>query len=145
MIVYVRKLYKPSLIYKLFGKFKIEEIQGKTIINLPINSKSHKRRVKRITEKLCKYLYKNSIRNLVLEQELFNNEEFKNTLYSNNENILDGSKLAKFLVYKVIQKVFNLKNKNIQAGEVTILANQNDDRTHYANCKKCKKAKHNNK
>jgi|GEM_PF-4164283 len=111
MIVYVRKLYKPSLIYKLFGKFKIEEIQGKTIINLPINSKSHKRRVKRITEKLCKYLYKNSIRNVVLEQELFNNEEFKNTLYSNNENILDGSKLAKFLVYKVIQKVFNLKNK----------------------------------
>jgi len=65
----------------------------------------------------------------VLEQELFNNEEFKNTLYSNNENILDGSKLAKFLVYKVIQKVFNLKNKNIQAGEVTILANQNDDIT----------------
>lgn len=129
MIVYVRELYKPSLIYKLFGKFKIEEIQGKTIINLPINSKSHKRRVKRITEKLCKYLYKNSIRNVVLEQELFNNEEFKNTLYSNNENILDGSKLAKFLVYKVIQKVFNLKNKNIQAGEVTILANQNDDIT----------------
>ena len=46
MIVYVRKLYKPSLIYKLFGKFKIEEIQGKTIINLPINSKSHKRKSK---------------------------------------------------------------------------------------------------
>ena len=32
-------------------------------------------------------------------------------------------------MYKVIQKVFNLKNKNIQAGEVTILANQNDDIT----------------
>lgn len=129
MIVYVRQLYKQSLINKIFSTLKIEEANGKTIINLPINSKSRVRRIKRITEKLCKYLYKNNIKNVVLEQELFNNEEVKNILYSNNENILEGAKLAKLLVYKVIKKVFNLKNKNIQAGEVTILANQNDEIT----------------
>ena len=48
-------------------------------------------------------------------------------MYSNNINILDGTRLSKFLVFNVIEKVFEYKQKNIQAGEVTLLVNENNE------------------
>ena len=35
-----------------------------------------------------------------------NNEQAKNMLYSNNINILDGRMLSRYLLYNVIQKVY---------------------------------------
>lgn len=127
MIIYVKSFEKKETLYNLFNILKIEKIQDKVFIYLPINRKSNQRKVKKVFEKLSKYLYNNNLKNIVLEEELMKNEEAKNILYSNNINILDGTRLPQYLVHKVVKKIYRYKNKKIEAGEITILANENDD------------------
>ena len=55
MIIYVKQFEKAKFIYKLFAIFKKEQIDGKTLIYIPINNKSRPRTVKKILEKLGKY------------------------------------------------------------------------------------------
>lgn len=126
MVVYIKQTKHIKLINKVFKILNIKEIDNKTIIYLPMNEKTRKKRQERIIKKLSEYLYKNSIKNVVLENKLMINELVKNILYSNNINILDGTKLSKFLVYNVIQKIYKYKNKNIQSGEITLLINENN-------------------
>lgn len=126
MIVYIKQTERIKFINKLFRLFNTEKIENKTIIYLPMNKKTRKKQQEKIIEKLSQYLYKNSIKDVVLETKLMTNELVKNILYSNNINILDGTKLSKFLVYNVIEKIYKYKNKNIQAGEVTLLINENN-------------------
>lgn len=126
MIVYIKQTERIKFINKLFRMFNTEKIENKTIIYLPMNKKTRKKQQEKIIEKLSQYLYKNSIKDVVLETKLMTNELVKNILYSNNINILDGTKLSKFLVYNVIEKIYKYKNKNIQAGEVTLLINENN-------------------
>lgn len=129
MIVYVKRFDKKEPIYSLFNIFKTEKIEDKAFIYLPLNRRNSKRKINRVFEKLSKYLYNNNIRNVVLEEKLMQNEQAKNILCSNNINILDGRMLSKYLVYNAIQKVYEYKNTKIEAGEITILANENDDIT----------------
>lgn len=129
MIMYVKKFEKKEPVYSLFNIFKTERIEDKAIIYLPLNRKNSKRKINRVFEKLSKYLYNNNIRDVVLEEELMKNEQAKNILYNNNINILDGTMLSKYLVYNAIQKVYEYKTSKIEAGEITILANENDDIT----------------
>lgn len=126
MIIYIKQFKTMKLIYRIFSLFKIEKEENRTIIYLPINKHTRKRRLERVTNKLSKYLYNNAIKNVVLQNELMQNEVVKNVLYSNNINILDGSKLSKFLMYNIIKKIYAYKNKNIQAGEITVLVNENN-------------------
>ena len=91
------------------------------------NKKTRKEKVKKVIEKLSRYLKKNNIRNVVLEKKLMENEIVKRTLYNNNINIQEGSKLSQFLVYPVIQKILKYKNSKIETGEITLLVNSNND------------------
>jgi len=129
MIIYVKQFEKREPIYTLFNIFKRENIEDKIIINVPINKKSRKRKVEKVFEKLSKYLYNNNIKDIVIENELMQNETAKNTLYSNNINIIDGTKLSKQLTYSVVKKIYEYKGKNIETGEITILANDNNEIT----------------
>lgn len=126
MIVYVKQLEKVGFFYKVLNILKMEKLEDKTIIYLPINEKSKQRKLKKVIEKLSEYFYNNNIKNIVLEKEFMKNETAKNILYSNNINILDGKKISRFLVYNVIQKIYEYKNDRIEAGEVTLLINDND-------------------
>lgn len=127
MIMYIKQSDKIKLIYRIFKIFRKENKEGKIIIYLPINKKSRKRRVEKVVEKLCKYFYNNCIKNVVLEENLMENNNVKNVLYSNNINILDGRKVDKFLLYNLIQKVYQYRNTKMEAGEITILVNENDE------------------
>lgn len=127
MIIYIKQTKKPKLIYKTLSIFKTDTIEDKTIIYLPINNKTRKKKTEKVMEKLSQFFYEKAIKNVVLEQELEQNETIKNVLYSNNINILDGTRLSKFLVFNVIEKIFEYKQKNIQAGEVTLLVNENNE------------------
>lgn len=129
MLAYVKQFEKIKFIYRIFKILKKEQIEDKTIIYIPINSNSRKKTVKRVMEKLSKYLYENSVKNVILEEKLMQNKEAKNVLYSYNINILDGTKLSKFLIYNVIQKIYKYKKGRIEAGEITILTNENNDIT----------------
>lgn len=127
MIIYIKQSEKIKFVSKILNILRIEKIENKQIIYLPINKKSRERKIEKVTEKLSKYLYDNNIKNIVLENELMQNENIKNILYSNNINILDGTKISRFLVCNVIEKIYEYKNVKIEAGEVTLLVNDNDD------------------
>lgn len=127
MIIYIKEYEKLNLIYKIFNILRIKQIDNKTVMFVPINIKTGKRKTEKTMQKLSKYLYNNTIKNVVLDNNLMQNELAKNILYSNNINILDGTRLAKFMAYNVIQKVYKHKNKKIETGEITILANENND------------------
>lgn len=127
MIIYVKPFEKRKPLYSLFNIFKIEQIEDKAIIFIPINKKCRTRKTKKVFWKLSKYLYNNNIRNIVLEETMQKNEEAKNILYSNNINILDGTMLSKYIIYNLVQKIYEYKNKRIEAGEITILVNENDE------------------
>ena len=127
MIIYVKQLEEKKLMYTLFNILKAERIADKAFINLPINKNSSKRKIEKVFEKLGKYLYNNNIKNVVLEKELMQNEMAKNILYSNNINILEGTMLKRYLIYNVVQKIYQYKNKKIEAGEITLLINENDE------------------
>ena len=116
MIAYVKRFEKVKFLYRLLNIFKIDKIEDKPIILLPIDDKSCKRKIKKIAEKISKYLYNSNIKSIVLEENLMANEEFKNILYRNNISILDGTRLSKFLVYSVIQKIYHYKKSKIEAG-----------------------------
>ena len=127
MIAYVKRFEKVKFLYRLLNIFKTDKIEDKPIILLPIDDKSCKRKIKKIAEKISKYLYNSNIKSIVLEENLMANEEFKNILYRNNISILDGTRLSKFLVYSVIQKIYHYKKSKIEAGEITILIHENND------------------
>ena len=127
MTVYIIENDKPHLLYKIFNVFKLENIENKTIIRIPINSRSLKFRIEQNAKKLSEFLYNNDVRNIVLSKELMKMEEFKNILYSNNINILDGTRLSRYLTYEIILKILKYKTIKIETAEITILVNNNDN------------------
>ena len=127
MILYIRQTKKIKLLYRILNILKLEKRDNKNLIYLPMNSNTKKRKTKKVIEKLGKYLYNNNIKNVVLENDLLQKEITKNILYSYNINILDGTKISKFLTYDVIQKIYEYKNKRIESGEITLLVNENND------------------
>ena len=127
MIMYIRQSENIKFLHKVFNIFKVEKLDDKTIINLPINEKSKNKKNEKVIQKLSQYFNNNNIKIVVLEKKLMENSNIKNIIYSNNINILDGTRLDKFLVYNLIQKIYQYKKTNIQAGEITLLINENDD------------------
>ena len=127
MIMYIRQSENIKFLHKAFNIFKVEKIDDKTIINLPINEKSKNKKNEKVIQKLSQYFNNNNIKIVVLEQTLMENTNIKNIIYGNNINILDGTRLDKFLVYNLVQKIYQYKKTNIQAGEITLLINENDD------------------
>ena len=127
MIMYIRQSENIKFLHKVFNIFKVEKLDDKTIINLPINKKSKNKKIEKVIQKLSQYFNNNNIKIVVLDQTLMENANIKNIIYSNNINILDGTRLDKFLVYNLVQKIYQYKKTNIQAGEITLLINENDD------------------
>lgn len=127
MIMYIRQSENIKFLHKVFNIFKVEKLDDKTIINLPINKKSKNKKIEKVIQKLSQYFNNNNIKIVVLEKKLMENSNIKNIIYSNNINILDGTRLDKFLVYNLVQKIYQYKKTNIQAGEITLLINENDD------------------
>ena len=127
MIMYIRQSENIKFLHKIFNIFRVEKLDDKTIINLPINEKSKNKKNEKVIQKLSQYFNNNNIKIVVLEKKLMENSNIKNIIYSNNINILDGTRLDKFLVYNLVQKIYQYKKTNIQAGEITLLINENDD------------------
>ncbi len=126
MVVYIKQLRRIGFWQSLLNIIQKENIEGKEIIYLPLNEKSKERKKEKVIKKLSKYLYSNSIKNIALEKNLMKDEKIVNTLQNDKFNIIDGSKLARFFVYDVIRKIYEYKKSNIEAGEATLIVNEND-------------------
>ena len=127
IVLYIEPLKTSNFFRRLFNKYIIKGEVDRIQVYLPINNQTSEKRVKKIVTKLFKFCYDNNICNCVLNKELMQNERLKRELYSNNFNILDGSHISRYIIDKMVEKIYEYKQKNIETGELTVLVNDNDD------------------
>ena len=109
---------------------KIQNTGEKVFITLPITNKDKisKYRSKAMAKKVFKNLYDNYIENIILSEYLSQNEIFKNKLYEENMNILNGKYLFKALSSNVLEYICKQKKIKIEeVGTISILVNDLDE------------------
>lgn len=117
-------------IKRLFNMVKIQNTGEKVFITLPITNKDKisKYRSKAMAKKVFKNLYDNYIENIILSEYLSQNEIFKNKLYEENMNILNGKYLFKALSSNVLEYICKQKKIKIEeVGTISILVNDLDE------------------
>ena len=129
----------PLTVKKLLVKAKeilllptIKEIDNRTIVILPIKIKKNitEKQQEKLARKIAKHMYDKPNQNIVLSKEL-ELPILKNTLFSNNCNLLDGRWLFSYLTPQIIQYVSERQEKTSQMLEVSIMVN---DTRHFWKC-----------
>lgn len=118
---YIKESSEKSII-KLKAKSFFNKLeQEENLIELPTkdNKKIGKRKVKKIIEKL----QQNNVRLVALSNSLNKQETLKNTMYSNDINILDGRYLFKILSLEIIEYICKASKCDIQNIEFAVLVN----------------------
>lgn len=109
---------------------KIEEYDNNIIYTIFLEEERkwfYQYRLKKITKKLIKKLEERDINTVVLSNQAEQITFLKNSLYSNNLNILDGRKLFKILLNETLEYVADQKQELLQNEEIAILTNNNSD------------------
>jgi len=127
MIMYIKQRRNANIISRMLNMYKIEKNEDKNFMYIPIKESSSTKKIEKVCKKANKYLYDNNIKDIILENTLMENEVAKNEFYSNNLNILEGTKLSKIITYNIIHKIYEYKNKKLEESEITFLINENDD------------------
>ena len=118
---YVQETDKPNYVFKLFNVIKLEDDK----IILPVqNQEINLKRAEKLAEKTKKILDKTNCNKIILSQEIKKQENYKNCLYSNQINIVDGKWLFEILSYQAIEYV--IKKQNIKKDETTVSILVND-------------------
>lgn len=112
-------------IKRIFNIVDMREEEGKKIYYLPIftNTKTSKKKIKKISKKIIRDLEKYGVNNIVLSKHLETLQELKNEMYSENINILNGRYLFKCLTEEVIKYILKIKNEDIRKSEISVLIN----------------------
>ena len=120
-IIYVRETEdKYNIINKIILYIKnilnIIKVRDNRIYYLPMlkNKKLSKHKIRKLTNRINILLEKNGVNCVALSEYLDSNQLFKNYLYSNNINILNGRFLFNCLIYKIIEYIFNIKNEEME-------------------------------
>lgn len=123
-IIYIRETEETcdvvkritTKIKRIFNIIKIENNNNNIIYFLPIykSSKISKFKIKKLSNKTNKLLDKYGITTIALSEYLISNKILKNNLYRENINILDGKYLFKCLSNKILEYIFNIKNRKIE-------------------------------
>lgn len=119
-IIYIKEYKETSNIKKrillnIKKILNIIKIKDNTYY-LPIfkYTKLSKYRIKKITNKINRLLEKDGANSIAISEYLYSNQLFKNYLYSNNINILNGRYLFKCLTYQIIEYILKTKNKEME-------------------------------
>ncbi len=132
-IIYIKEINKASSLKsklllnfrKIFNIIKTKD----NIYYLPISKedKFSENKIQRLTKKINMLLERDASNTVALSIYLDKNQLFKNYLYSQNVNILDGRFLFKCLSYNLIKYILHIKNKEMKFEEVSILVNDFTD------------------
>lgn len=126
---------KPNFFKRVIARIKmklgilhIKEIENKTIVILPVLKAKDlsEKNQERLADKIAKRLYDKPNQNLVLAHDL-NLPGFKNYLYSQNCNILDGRWLFTYLLPQVINYVAEKQEIDSKTLEVSMMINDNSE------------------
>ena len=132
-IIYIKESNKNSnlkskLLLNLKKIFNIIKTKENTYY-IPIckEDKLSEYRIKKLTKKINILLEKDASNTVALSTYLSNNQLFKNYLYSQNLNILDGRFLFKCLSYNLIEYILKNQSKEMKFEEVSMLINDFTD------------------
>lgn len=106
------------------NKFNIITVKplGDGIIFFIPNKKNKIKLANKVAQKLKYY----NINDIVIENNL-HIDDFKNTLYENNINILDGRWLFKYLIIEVLRYIADMRNEELSNQEISLLVNDLDE------------------
>lgn len=106
---------------KGLGLVKAEQILDEVIIQVP---KFKKEKTKKYSKKVVKILKKYNTSNIVLNEDLQLNEDFKNILYENNNYIITGKRLYKVLILTILKDISKQMEINFETMNISILVDE---------------------
>jgi len=117
---FIKKVIKS---YKtIFNKVTVKPIGDSIILFVAKKKYKEIKLASRVAKKLKYY----TITDIVLENK-FKSDYFKNVLFENNLNILDGRWLFKYILVDILEYIANIKNEKVENMEVTLLVNDLDE------------------
>ena len=124
---YIEKIDKLGFKEKIFKKIKVED--NKLFLPVMQMENLNEKQLIKLANKTNKILEKTHSKKIVLSKVLFENEIYKNILYSNGYDIVDGKWLFEAIENKVLDYI--LDKKQIKKGEmkISILVNDLTDYT----------------
>lgn len=118
---YIQEIDKPSLFLKTFNMINLKEDK----IILPINEeKISAKKAEKLAIKTKNILEKVNCKNIVLSRKIKQQEEYVNFLNSYEAKVIDGRKLFKVLMVKVLEYI--IKKRDLKEDEIQISILVND-------------------
>lgn len=118
---YVQETDKPNFMFNQFNIIKLKEDK----IILPVqNEEISLKKAEKLAEKTKKFLDKTNCNKIILSKEVKKQEKYKNYLYSNQINIVDGKWLFGILSYQAIEYI--IKKQRMKKEEITVSVLVND-------------------
>lgn len=118
---YVQEADKPNYMLKLFNIIKLKDDK----IILPVQSEEISlKKAEKLAKKTKKILDKTNCNKIILSKEIKKQENFKNYLYSDQVNIVDGKWLFEILSYQAVEYI--IKKQNMKKEEITVSVLVND-------------------
>ena len=112
-------LKKLIFLYKnLFNVITKKKVENTDIWILPIKEKSQINKINNFLKKLS--MYSGNI--YVFTEDMYN-KEILDLINKYSINYLDGKKLKKYLIFKVLEYIKTIQNQDLESLEVTILVN----------------------
>lgn len=117
---YVQETDKPNSILKLFNIIKLKDDK----IILPVQKEEISlKKAEKLAKKTKKILDKTNCNKIILSKEIKKQEKYKNYLYSNEINIVDGKWLFEMLSFETLEYIIHKRNIKKEETIVSILIN----------------------
>lgn len=119
---YVQEADKPNILLNLFNIIRLEE--DKIILPITVQEEINLKKARKLAQKTKKILDETTCNKIILSKEIKKQKDYKNYLYSNNIDIVDGKWLFEVLSAKILEYVINKKNMKKEETPVSILVNE---------------------
>ena len=117
---YVQETDKPNCMLKLFNIIKLKDDK----IILPVQSEEISlKKAEKLAKKTKKILDKTNCNKIILSKEIKKQENFKNYLYSDQVNIVDGKWLFEILSYQAVEYIIKKQSMKKEETTVSVLVN----------------------
>lgn len=117
---YVQETDKPNFILNLFNIIKLKEDK----IILPVQKEEmNLKKAEKLAKKTKEILDKTNCNKIILSKEIKKQENYKNYLFSNQINIVDGKWLFDILSFQAIEYIVKKLNMKREETTISILVN----------------------
>lgn len=117
---YIENIDKPNIIQKIVGYTKLEG----NIIKIPIESlKNNEKKITKLVQKTNKIIQNAKSNKIILSKTVFENEIYKNQLYSYGYDIVDGKWLFEAIACDILDYIIEQKSLKKEEISISVLVN----------------------